>query len=138
LALKKYTIKQYESSFYEVWNAFIGKAKNATFLFHRDFMEYHKDRFEDNSLLIFKDDLCVAVLPANKQGAIAFSHQGLSYGGLVYDEKLTLENVIACFAAVLCFLNEKELFNCPIKQFPLFIIKHRRNYYMPCFWHRLS
>jgi hypothetical protein len=59
----------------------------------------------------------VAVLPANKWST--FSHQGLSYGGLVYDEKLTLENVIACFAAVLCFLNEKELFNCPIKQFPL-------------------
>lgn len=121
--MKKYTIKQYESSFYEVWNAFIGKAKNATFLFHRDFMEYHKDRFEDNSLLIFKDDLCVAVLPANKQGTIIFSHQGLSYGGLVYDEKLTLENVIACFAAVLCFLNEKGIVQLSYKTVPSFYHK---------------
>jgi hypothetical protein len=45
----------------------------------------------------------VAVLPANKHGAIIFFHQGLSYGGLVYDEKLTLENVITCFAAYYVF-----------------------------------
>jgi hypothetical protein len=36
-----------------LWNEFVAHAKNATFLFHRDFMEYHSDRFEDYSLLIF-------------------------------------------------------------------------------------
>ena len=51
--MKNYSVKQYQEKDYASWNAFIGQAKNATFLFHRDFMEYHKDRFEDYSLMIF-------------------------------------------------------------------------------------
>jgi hypothetical protein len=49
--VKNYTVKQYQESDYECWNTFVNQAKNATFLFHRDFMEYHKDRFEDYSRL---------------------------------------------------------------------------------------
>ncbi|MFI0492336.1 MAG: GNAT family N-acetyltransferase, partial [Flavobacterium sp.] len=47
--MKNYSVKRYQESDYKNWNAFIGKAKNATFLFHRDFMDYHKDRFQDYS-----------------------------------------------------------------------------------------
>ena len=57
--MKKYLVRQYESKDYQDWNAFIGKAKNATFLFNRDFMEYHKERFDDFSLLIFVDEKLV-------------------------------------------------------------------------------
>ena len=53
--MKNYTIKQYELQDYENWNTFISKAKNATFLFHRDFMEYHSDRFLDASLIVLVD-----------------------------------------------------------------------------------
>jgi hypothetical protein len=52
-------------------------------LFHRDFMEYHSDRFQDYSLLIFEEDKLIAVLPANRVED-RLSHQGLTYGGLVY------------------------------------------------------
>ena len=51
--VKKYEVRFYKLTDYEVWNTFIGQAKNATFLFHRDFMEYHKDRFLDYSLIVF-------------------------------------------------------------------------------------
>ena len=76
--MKNYSVKQYQESDYTNWNSFIGQAKNATFLFHRDFMEYHKDRFEDFSLMIFEGEKLVAVLPANRVGDIVFSHQGLT------------------------------------------------------------
>ena len=58
-------------------------------------MEYHKDRFDDYSLLIFdvKDKL-VAVLPAHKVENILHSHQGLTYGGLVLNAKVILSDVI--------------------------------------------
>ena len=123
MTLKNYTIKRYESNFYAVWNTLIGTAKNATFLFHRDFMEYHRERFDDYSLLVFDVKDCVAVLPANRVASTVFSHQGLSYGGLVYDEKLALENVIACFAAVLCFLNESGIIQLSYKTVPSFYHK---------------
>ncbi len=49
------------------WNQFISAAKNATFLFHRDFKEYHKDRFEGFSLMISKEEKLYAVLPVNNK-----------------------------------------------------------------------
>jgi hypothetical protein len=46
----KITVRRYQKSDFTQWNSFINEAKNSTFLFHRDFMEYHSDRFEDFSL----------------------------------------------------------------------------------------
>jgi hypothetical protein len=71
--VKNYSVRPYEDCDYELWNTFVSAAKNATFLFQRDFMEYHKDRFEDFSLLIFDKVKLVAVLPANRVGNKAYS-----------------------------------------------------------------
>ncbi|HEY0091568.1 MAG TPA: GNAT family N-acetyltransferase, partial [Flavobacterium sp.] len=111
--MKNYTIRQYSSDDRENWNAFISKAKNATFLFNRDFMEYHSDRFEDCSVLILDNDKWIAVLPANKTETTLHSHQGLTYGGLVYGEKMKLATAIEIFRQVLKFLSESgiELLN---------------------------
>ena len=99
--MKNLSVKQYHESNYKQWNAFIGQAKNATFLFHRDFMEYHKERFEDYSLMVFENEKLVAILPANRTGDTVFSHQGLTYGGLVYNEQTKLSDVLAIFQSVL-------------------------------------
>jgi len=116
--VKKYTIKRYESIDYKNWNAFIGKAKNATFLFHRDFMEYHNDRFLDYSLIVLDKEKWVAVLPANVVGKEVFSHQGLTYGGLVYNEKIKLASVIEIFKGILAFLNEYKIEKLQLKLIP--------------------
>jgi len=39
-----------------LWDNFVSEAKNSSFLFYRNFMEYHQDRFEDHSLLLFKKE----------------------------------------------------------------------------------
>ena len=116
--MKKYTIKQYESKDYESWNSFVGKAKNGTFLFHRDFMEYHNDRFRDYSLIVLDNEKWVAVLPANVVGNEVFSHQGLTYGGLVYNEKLKLAAVIETFKSILSFLNDNKIEQLQLKLIP--------------------
>jgi hypothetical protein len=107
--LKNYTVKRYQEKDYVNWNAFISVAKNATFLFHRDFMDYHKDRFEDYSLMVYKDEKLVAVLPANRVEDVVYSHQGLTYGSLVYNEKVKLVSVIEFFNAILFYLNENKI-----------------------------
>ena len=61
--MSKYNVKRYSGDLKPLWNLFIASAKNATFLFDRDFMEYHADRFTDFSVLVFKADKLVAVLP---------------------------------------------------------------------------
>lgn len=100
------TIKKYQDSDFNIWNNFIAKAKNATFLFHRNFMEYHKDRFEDFSLLVFEDKKLVAVVPANKVGDNFHSHQGLTYGGVVIDETIKLQEFIEIFESIYSYLKQ--------------------------------
>lgn len=118
--MTKYTVKNYHKSDYKIWNDFIDQAKNATFLFHRDFMEYHEDRFKDYSLLVFEDEKLVAVLPANKTGNAVYSHQGLTYGGLVYSAKLKAEKVELILDEILSFLKENSFETFYYKPIPGF------------------
>ena len=62
---EKILIRRFETSYKDHWDNFLKDAKNATFIFRRDFMEYHKDKFDDHSLLIFQEEDLVALLPAN-------------------------------------------------------------------------
>lgn len=116
--MKNYTVKRYQESDCLHWNTFVSKAKNATFLFHRDFMDYHKDRFEDYSLMVFEGEKLVSILPANRVEDVLYSHQGLTYGGLVYGEKLKLASVILIFKAVLFYLSENKIAKIQIKTIP--------------------
>lgn len=116
--MKNYTVRLYHKNDYEHWNVFIGLAKNGTFLFHRDFMEYHSDRFRDYSLIVLDNEKWVAVLPANVVGNEVFSHQGLTYGGLVYNEKLKLAAVIETFKSILSYLNENKIEQLQLKLIP--------------------
>ncbi|RYJ38486.1 FemAB family [Flavobacterium anhuiense] len=116
----KYTIKKYSQEDYSIWNDFVDQSKNATFLFHRDFMEYHKDRFEDFSLLVFENQKLRAVLPANKKGNAVYSHQGLTYGGLVYLPKLKAEKVESILDEILLFLKENQVDTFYYKPVPNF------------------
>ncbi len=87
-------------------------------MFQREFMEYHSDRFEDFSLMVFKNEKLVAVLPANRKGNKLFSHQGLSYGGLVFQEKLKFKEVLLVFQSVLKHLNDSKIKEIRIKLLP--------------------
>ncbi len=101
-----------------LWNSFIAASNNATFLFDRNFMDYHKDRFEDYSLLIYKAEKLVAVLPANRVGDTVFTHQGLTYGGLVTHPSLKLKEVLEVFKSILIFLNNQGVLVLNIKSLP--------------------
>ena len=118
--MKNYFVRLYQKEDFALWNDCISQAKNATFLFHRHFMEYHQDRFEDFSLMVFDGEKLVAVLPANKVVETVFSHQGLTYGGLVLTSKAKLNSVIAIFRSVLSFLNQNGILKLNLKPIPSF------------------
>ncbi|TDP01608.1 GNAT family N-acetyltransferase [Flavobacterium sp. 245] len=115
-----FTVKIYDQNDYKLWNDFITEAKNATFLFHRDFMDYHKDRFDDFSLLIFENEKLKAILPANKKGKSVHSHQGLTYGGLVFLSKLKAEKAEIILDEILFFLKENKIETFHYKPIPDF------------------
>jgi hypothetical protein len=81
-------------------------------------MDYHSDRFEDLSLMVYKENSLVAVLPANKKQNIVHSHQGLTYGGLLLGKKTKLNETIFIFKAVLSFLDEEGIETLHLKLTP--------------------
>ena len=78
-------IVKYNSGAKVRWDAFVNASRNGTFLFLRDYMDYHSDRFTDYSLMFYRDSKLLAVLPANicNNGKRIVSHGGLTYGGFV-------------------------------------------------------
>jgi len=81
-------------------------------------MEYHNDRFVDASLLIFKNEKLIAVFPANKVGNTVISHQGLTYGGLLFDSNLKLNHVLDIFKVVLKHLSDAHITTLGLKLLP--------------------
>ncbi len=115
-----YTVKKYELSDRLEWDNFIDSAKNATFLFKRDFMEYHNDRFEDFSLMVFDQNKLIAVLPANRVENTIYSHQGLTYGGFVLQSSAKLISSFEAFKAMLQFLFSRGILKLNVKVIPSF------------------
>lgn len=113
-----YHVQRYNNDFFDVWNTFVTTSKNGTFLFHRNFMEYHSDRFTDYSLLVFTEKKLVAILPANLVGDIVYSHRGLTYGGVILSDSVTFEKVQQIFICILRFLNGAGVNTLQIKQVP--------------------
>jgi len=112
------TVEKYKASHKHLWDTFVQQAKNATFLFARDFMEYHNDRFKDFSLLVFNKGKVVSVLPANVVEDEVFSHQGLTYGGFVLSSKAKFTDVLSAYKAVLSFLSSEGITKLHLKPIP--------------------
>jgi acetyltransferase-like isoleucine patch superfamily enzyme len=103
------------------WNAFLQKGKNCTFLFQRDYMEYHADRFVDFSLMVYRGAELCALLPANLvDGRKVCSYQGLTYGGFVFDRKASLNDTLECYHATLRYMHENQIQIFELRPIPSF------------------
>ena len=92
---------RYEPGHRDAWNRFVAASKNGTFLFHRDYMEYHHDRFQDHSLLFCDErDRFVGLLPASRHGNEVVSHGGLTYGGVITDAEMKAATMLRLFEAM--------------------------------------
>ena len=121
---KKIEIQKYTPSYSSQWNEFVCKSKNATFLFARDYMDYHSDRFQDCSFLFSKKGKTIALLPGNVKNDVYYSHQGLTYGGLLLNEKCQVQDITDIFT-----LLNSELKNIGIKKVvykPIPYIYHKK------------
>lgn len=101
-----FAIIRYSPAFHDEWNHYVAKARNATFLFYREYMDYHSDRFHDHSLLFFVGNHLHSILPAHEIGDMFCSHRGLTYGGLLMDEDVTTADVLVLFEELNVYLRE--------------------------------
>ncbi|PZF72041.1 GNAT family N-acetyltransferase [Taibaiella soli] len=100
-------IKKYDSADKQDWNEFIRTAKNGTFLFDRDYMNYHSDRFNDNSLIFYKKNKIIAVLPCNRKGDEVHTHGGLTFGGLIMHYDIKATEVLNIFSQTIDYLKNE-------------------------------
>ena len=56
-------VTKYEGNRKLEWDNFVKSSKNGHFFFYRDYMEYHSDRFQDFSLIIYNDKGNITALP---------------------------------------------------------------------------
>lgn len=76
-------VRPYSPEMQADWDEFLRKSRSPLFMFERGFMDYHADRFQDASLVFYRGNRMLAVFPANYCNNTVYSHQGLTYGGLI-------------------------------------------------------
>ena len=114
------TARRYEPVDLAVWDAFVNQSKTPMFMFNRGFMDYHADRFEDVSLMFFRDDELFAVMPASRHGNELRSHGGLTYGGIISGAKMRQSPMLDCFGALKAFCHENGIETVVYKAIPHF------------------
>ena len=83
-----------------VWDATVRCARARHFMFERDYMDYHADRYVDASLIVLYDGRPLGVLPASRAGDELVSHGGLTFGGLLSSAGLTTKRATVALEAV--------------------------------------
>lgn len=113
-----FEIRRYSPELVDDWNGFVASSKNGTFLFDRRYMDYHADRFIDHSLMIYRRGRLYALLPGNVDGDTFYSHQGLTYGGLLMNDKTTAADVVEIFRMINAYLRAEGLKTVVYKPVP--------------------
>ncbi|MBT0741460.1 acetyltransferase [Campylobacter lari] len=101
-------IKKYNFNLKDIWNNFNRNAKNGLFMFDRNYMDYHSDRFIDNSLMFYEDEKLIALLPCNATEDILYSHQGLTFGGFIVDKNMKQNKMLECFEVLKKYMKENN------------------------------
>lgn len=121
----KITIRRYQPSNANDWNAFLDKTKNSHFMIHRDFMDYHQDRFNDHSLLFLdENENLLAIFPANSSESHLYSHQGLSFGGFLIEPKTRIAELEQMFELLLTYCQQNRMQFLTYKKIPYIYNKY--------------
>lgn len=118
------TAKFYEHTYKDAWDQFIDKCKSPLFLFKRNFMEYHADRFIDNSIMFYENNSIVAILPANRYRNELISHGGLTYGGLLLAPKIRTSTVVEVVKHLLSMMDNNNIEKLTYKTIPYIFHKY--------------
>ena len=113
-------VRRYTSEQTVIWNNFIERSANGTFLFLRDYMDYHSEMFEDFSYLIWKQHELLAVFVAgrnrnSKDYSTLVAHPGLTYGGLVHNFNIKYALLDDIYNAIFKFIQEQGFIKLIIK-----------------------
>lgn len=113
-----FEIKRYTNNDKAEWNHFVEVSRQDTFLFNRNYMDYHRDRFTDFSLMFYRSGTLYALLPANIDGDTLWSHKGLTYGGILTGNIATASGIIDMFTQLNEYLKCRGIHRVVYKPMP--------------------
>ncbi len=113
-----FEIARYQAADKAQWNEFVAQSKNGTFLLDRNYMDYHADRFADHSFLFYLKGKLYALLPANVVDKTLYSHQGLTYGGLIVGQQVTAANTLVLMQELNGYLQAEGIERVVYKAIP--------------------
>jgi hypothetical protein len=118
--MSKVRVVRYDAERKRAWDEFVAGSKNGVFLFGRDYVEYHAERFPDASLMFYDEsERLVGLLPATeREGRVLSSHAGLTFGGIVSDDSMKVGLMLELFDALLAHLRAEGLRKLVYKAVP--------------------
>ena len=111
-------VELYEPKYEASWDHFVRQSKNGLFLFQRNYLEYHANRFSDSSLLFFQGAELVALMPANRVDDTVVSHGGITFGGIISGQKMKTVRMLHVFSALVNKLRERAVKKLIYKAIP--------------------
>ena len=119
-SIKKFNFKENNLENNNEWNSFIKTNSEGHFFFETDYLFYHKERFEDFSLMIYNDKKnLICVLPACFEGEkILHSHTGLTFVGFIFKDNLSFLEQRQIVFSCLDFLKQNDFNELIIKPLP--------------------
>ena len=113
-------VVRYSPEFQLAWDSFVASSKNGAFLFKRAYQDYHSERFPDYSLLFRRGGHWLALFPACRLGDEVVSHGGLTFGGILSDERMTTPLMMEVFSALVAHLRSDGAHRLVYKVSPAF------------------
>lgn len=97
----------------QTWDDFVEKSFNGNFQHSRKFLDYHGNKFEDLSMVIFSESneiiglLPAAISPSSSRDLI--SHPGAAFGGLILKNQIGIEKTLTIFKEVIDFCTHQKI-----------------------------
>lgn len=132
--MNKIQIKEFSPAHSNEWDDFIAGSNNGTMFNLRSFLNYHPEgRFIDRSLLFYKEERLLAVLPAalrpDDDQKILRSHAGASYGGIIVKPDTSLRDTERIIKNLLDYAAASGFGGIEITVPPLVYLQRPSNYY---------
>ena len=97
------SVKRHQDNCKEIWDAFNQTTKNRLFMFDRNYMDYHRDRFQGHSLIFYDEGELIALLPACERNGTLVSHTGLTYGGFLTNTGMKQHIMNECMDVLIAY-----------------------------------
>lgn len=107
--LSNLSIIRFSDKYSSSWDEFIKSSSNGTFIHTRKFLNYHLNKFDDHSLIIKDKKKIICLFIANQSKQIIYSHEGLTFGGLIIKRNLKSEYVLVLFQKILDYYKNKKI-----------------------------